>query len=149
MPKSEVYNCDCMTFMQGLKDNAFDLCIADPPYGIDIANNPFRQKFKKETWDDKAPDKNFFSELFRVSENQIIWGGNYFGLPPNKHFLIWDKVQPFDFSSSMCEYAWSSLNKPAKMFSYRAVAEKGKIHPTQKPIALYEWLIKNYAPQGG
>ena len=90
----------------------------------------------------------FFDELRRVTEHQMIWGGNYFGLPPNKHFIIWDKKQPFDFTSSMCEYCWSSLDKPAKMFSYNVGNELGKIHPTQKPVALYAWILKHYAKPG-
>ena len=141
-------NVDCVTFMRTLPDKYFDLCIADPPYGIDIANNPFRGKFEKTDWDSKVPTHEFFNEIFRVSKNQIIWGGNYFGLPANKHFIIWDKMQPFDFSSAMCEYAWSSLNKPAKIFRKRVVEDKGKIHPTQKPVELYSWIIRNYANHG-
>lgn len=108
-PRSDVYNMDCMEYMKSIPDKYFALCVADPPYGLNIASNPFRQRFSKEEWDTCVPNDDFFSEIFRVSVNQIIWGGNYFGLPPNKHFLIWDKVQPFNFSSSMCEYAWSSF----------------------------------------
>lgn len=139
---------DCMEYMKSIPDKYFTLCVADPPYGLNIANNPFRQRFSKKEWDIRVPNDDFFSEIFRVSVNQIIWGGNYFGLPPNKHFLIWDKVQPFNFSSSMCEYAWSSFDKPAKMFSYRVVLDKGKIHPTQKPMELYAWIFKHYAKMG-
>ena len=146
---SEVYNIDCMEFMKSIPNKYFDLACADPNYGIGIAANPVRQKFEKKDWDNKTPDKWFFDELFRISKNQIIWGGNYFGLPPNKHFLIWDKMQPFDFSLAMCEYAWSSFDSPAKMFRQH-VSSNGekKIHPTQKSVALYAWIFKNYVKEG-
>ena len=86
--RSEVYNVDCVTFMRTLPDKYFDLVCADPPYGISISSNPVRQAHERKSWDCQVPNKEFFDELFRVSKNQIIWGGNYFGLPPNKHFLI-------------------------------------------------------------
>lgn len=144
-----VYNCDCLSYMRELPDKYFDLACADPPYGISISSNPVRQAHERKSWDCQVPDKEFFDELFRVSKNQIIWGGNYFGLPPNKHFLIWDKMQPFDFSLAMCEYAWSSFDSPAKMFRQH-VSSNGekKIHPTQKPVELYAWILRNYAKDG-
>lgn len=147
--RSEVFNVDCVKYMRTLPNDYFDLACVDPNYGIGIAANPVRQKHEKKDWDNKTPDKEFFDELFRVSKNQIIWGGNYFGLPPNKHFLIWDKMQPFDFSLAMCEYAWSSFDSPAKMFRQH-VASNGekKIHPTQKSVALYAWIFKNYVKEG-
>ena len=148
MPISEVHNCDCLDFMRSLPDNYFDLCIADPPFAIGISMNPVRQAHKKKDWDSQLPSKEVFDEMFRVSKHAIIWGGNYFGLPPNKHFIIWDKQQPFDFSMAMCEYAWSNIDKPAKIFRYRVQKEKNKIHPTQKPVALYAWILNNYAKQG-
>ena len=150
-PISEVRNCDCVAYMRELPDKYFDLAIADPNYGIGIASNPVRQMHmygEKKTWDETIPTSEFFDELFRVSKNQIIWGGNYFGLPPNKHFLIWDKMQPFDLTLAMCEYAWSSFNKPAKMLKLSIQTEKEKIHVTQKPVALYAWILKNYAQAG-
>jgi site-specific DNA-methyltransferase (adenine-specific) len=101
-------------------------------------------------WDSQIPTQEYFNELFRVSKNQLIWGGNYFGLPPNRGFAIWDKCQPWP-NFSACEYAWDSSDKPSKIFRYSntggANAET-KIHPTQKPIALYEWLLTNYAKTG-
>lgn len=142
-------NVDCLEYMRSLPDKHFDLCIADPPYGIGIANDSIRHKYEKKSWDNQIPTETIFKEMQRVSKHCIIWGGNYFGLPPNKHFIIWDKKQPFDFSSAMCEYAWSNIDKPAKIFSYRVTTEKDKIHPTQKPIALYAWILKNYAIEGG
>ena len=147
-PKSEVFNMDCLEYMRSLPDKHFDLCIADPPYGIGISKDSIRHKFDKKEWDNQIPTEEILNEIQRVSKFCIIWGGNYFGLPANKHFIIWDKIQPFDFSSAMCEYAWSNIDKPAKIFRYRVTTEKNKIHPTQKPVALYAWILKNYASQG-
>jgi site-specific DNA-methyltransferase (adenine-specific) len=136
--------------MRGLPDKAFDLAIVDPPYGLGIGLNPVRQQHAKKNWDAAMPDKMYFDELSRVSKNQIIWGGNYFldHLGSTQGFLIWDKVQPHDFSLAMCELAWSSFQSPAKIFKRSVLAEKWKIHPTQKPVALYKWLLANYAKQG-
>ena len=107
-------------------------------------------KFGKKIikWD-TAPKQEYFDELFRVSRNQIIWGGNYFDLPPTRCFLIWRKTNvPENFSMAMCEYAWASFNDNAKMFEFSAVGQPGRFHPTQKPIELYEWLLRNYAHEG-
>ena len=146
----ELLNMDCMEYMKGLDDNAFDLAIVDPPYGIGISSNPVRQQHEKKEWDNAIPQKAYFNELERVSKNQIVWGGNYFldFLGNTQGFLIWDKKQPHDFSLAMCEFAWSSVQKPAKMFRYSVLQEGGKIHPTQKPVKLYEWLLANYAKEG-
>ena len=143
-------NMDCMELMKEFPDNHFDLAIVDPPYGIGISSNPVRQQHKKKEWDSAIPKKEYFDELKRVSKNQIIWGGNYFFdyLGNTQGFLIWDKVQPFDFSLAMCEFAWMSYQKPAKIFVKSVLAENGKIHPTQKPIRLYTWLLTNYAKAG-
>ena len=143
-----ITNEDNMQLMARYEDNYFDLAIVDPPYGIGISSNPVRQKHNKKKWDNNIPQKEYFNELFRVSKNQIVWGGNYFDLPPTQGFFIWDKKQPHDFSLAMCEYAWSSLQKPAKMWSLSVLKEKGKIHPTQKPVELYEWLLLNNAKEG-
>lgn len=100
------------------------------------------------TWD-IAPGQEYFDELFRVSRNQIIWGGNYFSLPPTRCFLIWRKTNvPEDFSMAMAEYAWTSFNDNAKVFDFSAVGQKGRFHPTQKPISLYTWILNNYAKSG-
>ena len=100
------------------------------------------------SWD-VAPKQEYFDELFRISRNQIIWGGNYFCLPPTRCFLIWRKTNvPENFSMAMCEYAWTSFNSNAKMFSFSAVGQPHRFHPTQKPIELYEWILKNYAKEG-
>ena len=146
----ETYNIDCMEYMKGLEDNAFELAIVDPPYGIGISSNPVRQQHDKKEWDNSIPNELYFTELKRVSANQIIWGGNYFldYLGKTQGFLIWDKVQPHDFSLAMCEMAWSSFQKPAKIWKRSVLAEQGKIHPTQKPVKLYEWLLTNYAKEG-
>ena len=126
----------------------FELAIVDPPYGIGISSNSVRQMHDKKQWDNAIPNEAYFKELMRVSKNQIIWGGNYFYLPPSQGFLIWDKKQPQDFSLAMCEFAWSSIQSPAKMFRYSVLTERDKIHPTQKPVALYKWLLDKYAKQG-
>jgi site-specific DNA-methyltransferase (adenine-specific) len=143
----QITNEDNMLLMARFPDNYFDLAIVDPPYGIGISSNPVRQKHKKKDWDSEIPNNDYFTELFRVSKNQIIWGGNYFDLPPTQGFFIWDKKQPHDFSLAMTEYAWSSIQKPAKMWSLSVKKEQNKIHPTQKPIQLYEWLLKNNAKE--
>ncbi len=141
----KITNEDNMELMARYEDNYFDLAIVDPPYGIGISKNPVRQQHTKKEWDNNIPNKKYFSELFRVSKNQIIWGGNYFDLPKSQGFFIWDKKQPHDFSLAMIEYAWSSIQKPAKMWSLSVLKERGKIHPTQKPVELYEWLLINNA----
>lgn len=92
-------------------------------------------------WDKAAPSKEYFDEMFRISHRQIIWGGNYFDLPPSQGFFIWDKYQPEDFSLAMCEFAWSSIQQPAKLFRFSVLREE-KFHPTQKPVDLINWLFK-------
>jgi site-specific DNA-methyltransferase (adenine-specific) len=139
---------DCMDLMREFPDKHFDLAIVDPPYGIGIASNPVRQLHDRKPWDSDIPSLEYFAELRRVSRQQIIWGGNYFPLHPSQGFIIWDKIQPEDFSLSMCEYAWISLQTPAKMFRRSVLAEKNKIHPTQKPVQLYTWLLERYAKPG-
>jgi site-specific DNA-methyltransferase (adenine-specific) len=143
-----ITNEDNMKLMARYEDNHFDLAIVDPPYGIGISKNPVRQQHAKKEWDNEIPTKEYFNELIRVSRNQIIWGGNYFDLPPTQGFFIWDKKQPHDFSLAMTEYAWSSIQKPAKMWTLSVLKERGKIHPTQKPVELYEWLLMNNAKEG-
>jgi len=146
----EVLHIDCMEYMKTLENNAFDLAIVDPPYGIGISSDPVRHQHQKKQWDNEIPQKDYFIELMRVSKNQIIWGGNYFldYLGNTQGFLIWDKKQPHDFSLAMCELAWMSFQTPAKIFRYSVLAEKWKQHPTQKPVKLYEWLLANYAKEG-
>jgi len=147
-PKIEITNEDNMSLMARYPDKYFDLAIVDPPYGIGISSNPVRQQHEKKIWDNNIPSNDYFTELFRVSKNQIIWGGNYFGLPASQGFIIWDKKQPENFSLAMCENAWSSIQSPAKIFRYSVLTERDKIHPTQKPIKLYKWLLDKYAKSG-
>ena len=144
-PSSEVYQMDCVAGMKHYPDKYFDLAVVDPPYGIGISNNPVRQLHKKKDWDMSIPEMIYFTELFRVSKNQIIWGGNYFDLPSSQGFLIWDKKQPEDFSLAMCEFAWMSFQKPAKIYNRSVLKEKNKIHPIQKPVELYDWIFAKYA----
>jgi len=146
-PSSIVYNEDCMEGMKRFPDKHFDLAVVDPPYGIGISNNPFRQKFNKSNWDCSIPDKKYFDKLFELSQNQIIWGGNYFELPVSQYFLIWDKGETMykrDFAE--CEFAWSSLGQ-TRIFKY-SPNQSLRIHPTQKPVKLYEWILINYAKEG-
>ena len=150
-----------MELMSRYEDNHFDLEIVDPPYGIDLANMNMgagtgkkhtkieNRKWKSKDWDKETPTQEYFNELKRVSKNQIIWGGNYFELGVCYGFCIWNKESPEGMSFSDCEFAWHSFKKVAKMFSYSTYKGKGhKIHPTQKPIKLYEWLLMNYAKEG-
>jgi site-specific DNA-methyltransferase (adenine-specific) len=148
--KITITNEDCMDLLRRTPDKFYQLAIIDPPYGINISSNPIRQKHKKKNWDSEIPNKEYFDELFRVSENQIIWGGNYFidYLNNTQCFIIWDKKQPENFSLAMCELAWTSMQSPAKIFRYSVLTEQDKIHPTQKPVALYKWLLDKYAKQG-
>ena len=108
--------------------------------------------FAKKNWDSEIPGKEYFEELFRVSKNQIIWGGNYFGLPPTRCFLVWDKGEGFyNRTFAECELAWTSFDLNTVKFKHDPLAKgdyKGKIHPTQKPVQLYKWLLQNYAKAG-
>ena len=148
------YNMDCMEGMKEFPDKYFDLAIVDPPYGINIKTNMGRRKTAKDNsnlsaqWDSAIPGKEYFDELFRVSKKQVIWGGNYFYLPPTKCFLIWRKPQiSEEVSFSMCEYAWTNLDGTAKEW-VGISNERDRFHPTQKPIALYEWILSRYAKEG-
>jgi site-specific DNA-methyltransferase (adenine-specific) len=149
----KITNEDNLLLMARYPDNHFDLAIVDPPYGLgeSVVNSGGRfkrYKNKNGNWDLEIPKQEYFKELFRCSKNQIIWGGNYFNLPPNKHFLIWDKGQPEGISFAMAEYAWSSLDKVAQIYKIRTQGQKDRFHPTQKPVKLYEWLLMNYAKEG-
>lgn len=141
---------DCMQGMAQFPDKYFELAIVDPPYGIDINSSGRLGHYggKGKQWDSQTPDDAYFTELQRVSQNQIIWGGNYFALPPTRCFLIWDKQQPEAVSFASCEYAWTSFDQSAKTFYRRPQGDPDRIHPTQKPIALYRWLLQHYAKPG-
>ncbi len=152
--QSGYFNMDCMDGMAKFPDKYFDLAVVDPPYGININNNMGRRHGDKKStyprafWDSKVPDKEYFDELFRVSQSQIIWGGNYYELPPTKCFLVWRKPNISEgMSFSMLEYAWTSLNSTSKEFIGMS-NEKDRIHATQKPIALYQWIFNLFAQHG-
>lgn len=152
--KSEVFNVDCMEGMKLFPDKYFDLSVVDPPYGISIEQRIFKDGKK---WDSEIPTKEYFDQLFRISKNQIIWGGNYFiaHLYPTKCFLIWDKKITDGHTFSMAEFAWTSFNTNSKCFYQPPVGNRGfykidgqRIHPTQKSVKLYDWIFKNYATEG-
>ena len=147
---NEVKLIDCMEYMKDIPDKYFELAIVDPPYGIGMAKKHAGRLARYgdvSQADECVPDEKFFIELERISQNSIIWGGNYFSLPPTRCFLIWDKQQPVGVSFADCEMAWTSFKESAKTFRMRPqnADSDGRIHPTQKPVALYKWLLKNYA----
>ena len=159
-----LYNADCMEVMKTFKDKQFDLAIVDPPYGIGAGSVNFQSgtrkrpsKFHKvNDWDDAIPLEEYWKELFRISKNQIVWGGNYMTefLPPSRCWVFWDKGTG-ENSYADGELAWCSFDKVVKKFtkfwSGGNAKERGdldRIHPTQKPIQLYEWLLLNYAKEG-
>ena len=149
----EILNCDCMEYMATQPDGAFDLAIVDPPYGIDITkmNMGSRKNVKPDktkSWDSCVPNADYFAELKRVSTNQIIWGGNYFDLPPSRCWIVWDKGESMygrDFAEG--EMAWTSFDKVLRFFK-KSPNQLDRFHPTQKPIKLYQWLLTNYAKPG-
>ena len=150
------YNMDCMEAMREMPDKCFSLAVCDPPYGIGMDGGNVGYKgfndFTKKDWDKTIPDKEYFEQLFRVSKNQIIWGGNYYGLQPSRCWLIWDKGEGFyNRTYAEAELAWTSFDKNVKVFKRDPLANgdyHGKIHPTQKPVALYRWIYQHYAKQG-
>lgn len=175
----KITNEDNMDLMARYPDKFFDLAIVDPPYGIGWGGENltmskgirkdgsiradsswraknYEQKYKTKNWDDKKPEKSYFEELFRVSKNQVIWGGNYFELPLTGGWIVWDKKKPQDFSLSQGELAWYSMGQSLRIFSwlwhgYGQEDMKNKeerFHPTQKPVALYKWLLTKYAKPG-
>ena len=136
-----IYCADCRDILKKIPDRCIDLVLTDPPYGIGIASNPFRQKHAKSNWDEKPIDKDLLDKVIEISDEQVIWGGNYFDLPQSKCFFIWDKLQPQNFSSAMCEMAWVSKDMPAKMYK-KWVVDYEKWHPTQKPHDLMVWCLE-------
>jgi len=162
-PKSIVENADCLAKMRQMPDNAFDLAICDPPYGFDYLNsggrdtnctNPKhnRKYFERKKWDVNPPRDEYFLELYRVSVNQIVWGANYFVqyLTPSMGWIVWDKGQ-HGLTMSDGELAYSSFDKALRCVVINRgvlMQEGGTIHPTQKPVALYKWLLQNYAKPG-
>ena len=160
-----ITNEDNMALMARYPDNYFDLAIVDPPYGINMSmghkgseKRGDKNRYKNFAGNDSSiPLKKYFTELFRVSKNQIIWGANYMTefLEPKASWIIWDKVQPKDFTMAMAELAWNSFDSPIKIF--KKTAKGGfltngtidqRIHPTQKPVSLYKFCLENYAKEG-
>jgi site-specific DNA-methyltransferase (adenine-specific) len=185
-PISNVENIDCIEFMSGFPDKHFELAICDPPYGINVAkmaytqedNRPVKQKngqiltvkklkYKHGDWDKKPPSEKYFTELFRVSKHQIIWGENYLPKKFKGGRIVWNKLTPDGTSFSDCEIAYCSIHERVRYVEYMWAGmmqgegfnnpkiQKGdktknekRIHPTQKPVALYKWLLTNYAKEG-
>lgn len=168
------YNMDCMDGMRQFPDGYFDLAIVDPPYGIGVMSMTYtkegadrkygymaahRKDYKRQSEWDIKPDKAYFDELFRVAKRKIVWGGNYFAdmLPPSKSFVVWDKRCNDAMRNSFadCEYAWADYGV-ARMFRFvwngmiqgDMKNKEDRFHPTQKPVALYEWILNNYAKPG-
>jgi site-specific DNA-methyltransferase (adenine-specific) len=153
----EIFNEDCMAGMARYPDKHFELAIVDPPYGIGrdgsvrtTSSHGGRKAHKFKGWDSKIPDEKYFNELFRVSKNQIIWGANYFTkyLPPSMGWIFWDKGQRICNSDG--ELAFSSFDRALRCVVKNRVALliEGTIHPTQKPVYLYRWLLTHYANNG-
>jgi len=151
----EILNTDCMAYMATLPDKAFDLCIVDPPYGIGAAKEKPHNGWKDwgiKEWDNQSPSIEYFNEVIRISNNQVIWGANHFisKMPfDSSCWIIWDKGQR-DFSLADGEMAWTSFSSAMRIFTYSRgkALQENKIHPTQKPVQLYKWLLKNYAKEG-
>ena len=163
-PSSELYNMDCVQGMKHYPDKYFDLAIVDPPYGIGAGSKSFINRnttnkraekfYKVNDWDKEAPNLEYWYELMRVSKKWIVWGGNYFTqfLPPARCFIVWDKKTGKN-SYADCELALTNIDGNAKLYvkfwlGAHAEDDDGRIHPTQKPIGLYEWILKNYAEPG-
>ncbi len=150
----ELLHCDSMEYLKSCDDNAFELAIVDPPYGLKRlkTGGSFVNKYGSPgLWNSNKPNRDYFKELFRVSSSQIIWGANNFTLPESEYFLMWDKVMTGKHDFAECEQAWvgGDIKKPAKIFRLAAQSLREiKIHPTQKPVKLYSWILSNYAKEG-
>lgn len=163
----ELLNIDCMDYMKNCKDKKFDLAIVDPPYGVNAGRKTKYHagaftNYTAKDWDNARPNAEYFAELVRISEYQIIWGGNYFTefLPPHKNWIVWDKAQPLGISLSMHELAFCNAPGQAPIFRVtngsngnRCVVKDAsrkyqRIHPTQKPIKLYDYCLKQFAKKG-
>lgn len=167
---NRIINDDCLNVMKQIPDKYFDLCLTDPPYGgggkagkggvfskyenikVERTGGTWSKKYQEgkqniKLWD-FAPSQEYFDEMFRVSKGLVIWGGNYFSLPPTRCFLVWDKLTIAEsFSMAMCEYAWTSFNGNAKRFEC-APQDSKRFHPTQKPEALISWVLKLFSKEG-
>lgn len=148
----QITNEDNMALMTRYADNYFDLAIVDPPYGIDVTKMNMggrkrNESDKEKSWDTGVPDQEYFKELFRVTKNQIIWGGNYFDLPSSQYFAIWDKAETmYGRSFAECEYAW--VRSGGTRIYKKSPNQLDRIHPTQKHVSLYEFCLMNYAKKG-
>ncbi len=168
-PKIELFTMDCMQYLKQCNDKQFDLAIVDPPYGISIHKMNFTQSLKAGLakrrdyssigdWDKAIPEKKYWKELMRVSKNQIIWGGNFFPLPKSRGWIFWDKRTDPKYNTDFAdgELAWTSFDRPMRCFRWlwngmlqqNMKNKQMRIHPTEKPKALYEWLLMNYAKNG-
>ena len=157
---SEVFNEDCITVMKRYPDKFFDLAVVDPPYGLGdklTQGGTWASKYAKgdASWD-IAPPAEYWEQLFRVSKNQIVWGGNYFGLPASNCWLVWNKKNSENLYAD-CELAWTSFDSAVRMFEWRwhgflqekaGDAKQVRIHPTEKPYELYRWILLNYSAEG-
>lgn len=159
----KIHPGDCMEYLPHLPDKCIDLVLTDPPYGggfdtmkhISVNNKAQCGNYKYSEWNNSIPEKNVFDEIFRVSKNQIIWGGNYFTeyLKNSPCWLVWDKVNTGNFAD--CELAWTSFKKSTRMFSFMwngmlqgdMKNKTERIHPTQKPHQLFQWVLENYSEQ--
>lgn len=152
---NKVFNENCLETMKRMPDKSVDLVLTDPPYGINLAkmnmgvgNTPKaskkeNRKWESKDWDNQTPSQQIFDEIFRISKHQIIWGGNYFNLPPFKFYILWDKQIPNGLSFADCELAWTSFDKAPRMFRYSAYRNKSeKVHPTQKPPELFRYCLE-------
>lgn len=155
LPLNTVIEGDCLEVMKTLPDKCIDLVLTDPPYGLGdrlsdgggkLKNTPMAVLYRDTDWVDESPSKEVFDEMFRVSKNQIICGGNYFSLPPTRGFVAWDKKQHMPTLSAV-EYIWTSFDCPAKIASFSSM-DLNRVHPTQKPIGLIEWLMAKFTGEG-
>ena len=148
----EMLNVNCMDYLKSQPDGAFEIAIVDPPYGISITGECMggRQTVipdKDKTWDSEVPTAEYFEELFRVSKNQTIWGGNYFNLPPSRYFAIWDKgLTMYGRDFAECEFAWVRFG--GTRICKTSPVQLKRFHPTQKPEDLYKFLLRKYAKSG-
>lgn len=152
--KISIYNCDCMELLKQTPDKFYDLAIVDPPYGINRLHSggmPKSSGFKKwerKDWDSEIPKGEYWEQLFRISKNQIVWGGNYFieYLKASQGWIFWFKQKGMTFADG--ELAWTSFDKATRQYDMSGMGGANRIHPTQKPIKLYKWILDNYANQG-